>query len=121
MLGIIMMLCSMGMLCIWTRFKDGIAMNLENNLEYIKESLRTILKLEYLGVHIEGTKEKDFKQLYYFSVPERSALQVETAKDLIDVAKTTLTKLKVTFQTMFCSSKKLDKAKYGIKKRVKLL
>lgn len=75
-------------------------MNLENNLEYIKENLRTILALEYLGVHIEDTKEKDFKQLYYFSVPERSALQVgsakeqiETAKDLIDVAKTTLTKM----------------------------
>lgn len=75
-------------------------MNLENNLEYIKENLRTILALEYLGIHIEGTKEKEFKQLYYFSVPERSALQVEsakeqveTAKDLIDVAKTTLTKM----------------------------
>ena len=75
-------------------------MNLENNLEYIKENLRTILALEYLGVHIEDTKEKDFKQLYYFSVPERSALQVgsakeqiETAKDLIDVAKTTLKKM----------------------------
>ena len=81
------------MLCVWTRFKDGIAMNLENNLEYIKESLRTILKLEYLGVHIEDAKEKDLKQLYYFSVPESSALQVESAKDLIDVAKTTLTKM----------------------------
>ena len=59
-------------------------MNLENNLEYIKENLRTILALEYLGVHIEDTKEKDFKQLYYFSVPERSALQVGSAKEQIE-------------------------------------
>ena len=68
-------------------------MKLENNLEYIKENLRTILKLEYLGIHIEDIKEKNFKQLYYFSVPERSELQVESAKDLIDVAKVTLTKM----------------------------
>lgn len=74
-------------------------MKLENNFEY-KEKLRIILALEYLGIHIEDIKEKDFKYLFYFSVPERSTLQfesvkgqVETAKDLIGVAKTTLTKM----------------------------
>ena len=68
-------------------------MNPENNLEYIKENLRIILKLEYLGIHIEDIKEKDFKQLFYFSVPERSTLQFESAKDLINVAKTTFIKM----------------------------
>lgn len=71
-----------------------------NNSKQIEENLKTVLTLEYLGIHIEDTKEKDFKQLYYFSVPEKSKLKVESAKeqaetadDLIDVAKTVLTEL----------------------------
>ena len=51
-----------------------------------------------MGIHIEDTKEQGFKQLYYFSVPERSTLktesakeQAETADDLIKVAKAALT------------------------------
>ena len=53
-----------------------------------------------MGIHIEDTKEQGFKQLYYFSVPERSTLktesakeQAETADDLIKVAKAALTEM----------------------------
>ena len=77
-----------------------IQIELENNSKQIKENLKTVLTLEYMGIHIEGTKEQDFKQLYYFSVPERSTLKVESAKeqaetadDLIKVAKETLIKM----------------------------
>jgi len=72
-----------------------------SNPKQIEENLKTVLTLEYLGIHIENTKEQDFKQLYYFSVPERSALkiknyskeQAETADDLIKIAKTVLTEI----------------------------
>jgi hypothetical protein len=77
-----------------------IPIELENNSKQIKENLKTVLTLEYMGIHIEDTKEQDFKQLYYFSVPERSTLKVESAKeqaeiadDLIKVAKETLIKM----------------------------
>lgn len=67
------------------------------NTKQIEENLKTVLTLEYMGIHIEETKEQDFKQLYYFSVPERSILktesakeQAETADDLIKVAKVAL-------------------------------
>lgn len=77
-----------------------IPIELENNSKQIKENLKTVLTLEYMGIHIEDTKEQDFKQLYYFSVPERSTLklesekeQAETADDLIKVAKETLIKM----------------------------
>nr|DAT08971.1 MAG TPA: hypothetical protein [Bacteriophage sp.] len=52
-----------------------------------------------MGIHIEDVVD-DFKQLYYFSVPERSILKVEsvkeqaeTAEDLMKVAKTILTEI----------------------------
>lgn len=71
-----------------------------NNPKQIEENLKTVLTLEYMGIHIEDTKEKGFKQLYYFSVPERSTLKVESAKeqaetadDLIKVAKAALTEM----------------------------
>lgn len=71
-----------------------------NNPKQIEENLKTVLTLEYMGIHIEDTKEKGFKQLYYFSVPERSTLKVEsskeqaeTADDLIKVAKAALTEM----------------------------
>lgn len=71
-----------------------------NNSKQIEENLKTILTLEYIGIHIEDTKEQGFKQLYYFSVPERSTLKVESAKeqaetadDLIQVAKAALTEM----------------------------
>lgn len=71
-----------------------------NNSKQIKENLKTVLTLEYIGIHIEDTKEQGFKQLYYFSVPERSTLKVESAKeqaetadDLIQVAKAALTEM----------------------------
>ena len=67
------------------------------NTKQIEENLKTVLTLEYMGIHIEDTKEQGFKQLYYFSVPERSTLktesakeQAETADDLIQVAKVAL-------------------------------
>nr|DAE30562.1 MAG TPA: hypothetical protein [virus sp. ctiha2]DAX13812.1 MAG TPA: hypothetical protein [Bacteriophage sp.] len=48
-----------------------------------------------MGIHIEDTKEQDFKQLYYFSVPEKSTIetndflndQIKTSDGLIQVAK----------------------------------
>lgn len=77
-----------------------IPIELENNPKQIEENLKTVLTLEYMGIHIEDTKEQGFKQLYYFSVPERSTLKVEsvkeqaeTADDLIKVAKTILTEI----------------------------
>lgn len=77
-----------------------IAIELEHNSKQIKENLKTVLTLEYMGIHIEDTKEQCFKQLYYFSVPERSTLKIESAKeqaetadDLIQVAKAALTEM----------------------------
>ena len=77
-----------------------IPIELENNTKQIEENLKTVLTLEYMGIHIENTKDQGFKQLYYFSVPERSTLKVESAKeqaetadDLIQVAKATLTEM----------------------------
>ena len=77
-----------------------ILIELENNPKQIEENLKTVLTLEYMGIHIENTKEQGFKQLYYFSVPERSILKVESAKeqaetadDLIQVAKAALTEM----------------------------
>lgn len=126
-----------------------IPIELENNPKQIEENLKTVLTLEYMGIHIEDTKEKDFKQLYYFSVPERSTLKVESAKeqaetadDLIQVAKAALTEMildscksefddgeedeefykdvenNISDYALFFA--KLEKAKYGIKKWVKL-
>lgn len=69
------------------------------NTKQIEENLKTVLTLEYMGIHIEDVVD-DFKQLYYFSVSERSTLKVESAKeqaetadDLIKVAKTILTEI----------------------------
>lgn len=66
------------------------------NTKQIEENLKTVLTLEYMGIHIEDVVD-DFKQLYYFSVPERSTLKVEsvkeqaeTAEDLMKVAKVAL-------------------------------
>ena len=77
-----------------------IPIELKNNKKQIEENLKTVLTLEYMGIHIEDTKEQGFKQLYYFSVPERSTLKVEsvkeqaeTADDLIQVAKAALTEM----------------------------
>ena len=72
-----------------------IPIELENNSKQIEENLKTILTLEYMGIHIEDTKEQDFKQLYYFSVPEKSTIetndflndQIKTSDGLIQVAK----------------------------------
>ena len=80
--------------------QEVIPIELENNSKQIEENLKTVLTLEYIGIHIEDTKEQGFKQLYYFSVPERSTLktesakeQAETADDLIQVAKVALTEM----------------------------
>ena len=80
--------------------REVIPIELKNNKKQIEENLKTVLTLEYMGIHIENTKEQGFKQLYYFSVPERSTLktesakeQAETADDLIQVAKAALTEM----------------------------
>lgn len=57
--------------------------------------------MEYYGIHIEDTREKDFKQLYYFSVPERSTIEIsnalndkiKTADGLIEIAKESFTQI----------------------------
>lgn len=69
------------------------------NSKQTEENLKTVLTLEYLGIHIEDIKERDFKQLYYFSVPEKSTIetndflndQIKTSDGLIQVAKDFLT------------------------------
>lgn len=70
------------------------------NSKQTEENFKTVLTLEYMGIHMEDTKEQGFKQLYYFSVPEKSTLktesakeQAETADDLIKVAKAALTEM----------------------------
>ena len=65
------------------------------NSKQTEENLKTVLTLEYLGIHIEDIRERDFKQLYYFSVPEKSTIetndflndQIKTSDGLIQVAK----------------------------------
>ena len=61
--------------------------------ELILANARTVLNLEWLGVHFDETKEeKDSfgfltKQAYYFSVPETSTIEVDNA-DLNEKIKT---------------------------------
>lgn len=57
---------------------------LENySREQIEKNLKMVLTLEWLGVHIEDTKETTdeygipSKIFYYFSVPETSTIEVE--------------------------------------------
>ena len=45
--------------------------------EQIEKNLKTVLTLEWLGIHIEDTKETMDKTIYYFSVPETSTIEVE--------------------------------------------
>lgn len=76
--------------------------------EQIKENLETILSLEYLGVHIEDTKNiKDKYGLesivaYYFTVPEFSTIEaddnklnekIKTADGLITITKEEITEM----------------------------
>jgi hypothetical protein len=65
--------------------------------DQIKENLYAVLMLEYLGIHIEktreGSKEPDGRMVYFFSVPETSSIHKDdlgdttTADGLIKVAK----------------------------------
>lgn len=74
--------------------------------EQIEKNLKTVLTLEWLGVHIEDTKEVTdeygipSKTIYYFSVPETSTIEVEdkelnekitTPDGLIALAKESIT------------------------------
>lgn len=67
----------------------------------IEENLKVVLSLEYYGIHIEDTKEQDFKILYYFSVPEKSTIEIDnalndkikTADGLIEIAKESFTQI----------------------------
>lgn len=51
--------------------------------EQIEKNLKAVLTLEWLGIHIEDTKEVTDKYgipskiIYYFSVPETSTIEVE--------------------------------------------
>lgn len=51
--------------------------------EQIEKNLKTVLTLEWLGVHIEDTEETTneygipSKTIYYFSVPESSTIEVK--------------------------------------------
>ena len=72
-----------------------------NNRKQIEDNLKIVLALEYYGIHIEETKEKDFKLLYYFSVPEKSTMEIDspmndkikTSDGLIEIAKESLTEI----------------------------
>lgn len=67
----------------------------------IESNLKTVLSLEYYGIHIEDTKEQVLKILYYFSVPEKSTIEIDnalndkikTADGLIKIAKESLTQI----------------------------
>lgn len=67
----------------------------KDNKDQIKEYLQIILGLEYFGIHMEFVEEKDFKLLYYFSVPEKLKLDDEnkTSEDLMAFAKEILTEV----------------------------
>lgn len=70
-------------------------------MNQIELNLKAVLSLEYYGIHVEDTKEQDFKILYYFSVPENSTIEtdnalndkIKTADGLIEIAKETLTQI----------------------------
>lgn len=61
--------------------------------EQIEKNLKIVLTMEWLGIHIEDTKEVTdeygipSKMVYYFSVPETSTMEVED-KELNDQIKT---------------------------------
>lgn len=67
----------------------------------IESNLKAVLSLEYYGNHIENTKEQDFKILYYFSVPEKSTIEIDnvlndkikTADGLIEITKEVFTQI----------------------------
>ena len=76
--------------------------------EQIKKNLKTVLTLEFFGIHIEDTKEENdeygipCKQIYYFSVPETSIIKIKneefkekikTADGLIELAKEEITNM----------------------------
>lgn len=72
-------------------------------MEELKDALRLTLFLEYIGVHIEDSVQDDLEQGFrlYFSVPEKSVLELEgdiadkihTSEDLIKVTKDTILKM----------------------------
>lgn len=82
------------------------------NKEQIKESLEILLRLEWLGIHIEDTKEEKGslglmnKTAYYYSVPESSVIElddekfnsrIKTSDGLKLLAKEILTELLIDF------------------------
>ena len=72
-------------------------------MEELKDALRLTLLLEYIGIHIEDSVQDDLDQKFrfYFSVPEKSVLElkgdiadkIHTSEDLIKVAKDTILKM----------------------------
>lgn len=53
--------------------------------ERIEENTTLVVKLEYLGVRFEDTKEYPEKILFYFSVPESSTIEVNDVKLNVDI------------------------------------
>lgn len=48
--------------------------------EQIKEALQILLTMEWLGIHIENIKDTANERSYYFSVPEKSTMEVKDKK-----------------------------------------
>ena len=71
-----------------------------DNYEFLKSSIELILYMEYFGIHIENTKDMNYKRIVYFSVPELSTIttkddktnqKISNANGLIELAKEYLT------------------------------
>lgn len=49
--------------------------------ERLKSYFDVMIRLEYLGIHIEGTRDEQYgispKTIYYYSVPESSTIETE--------------------------------------------
>lgn len=86
--------------------------------EQLEKNLKTVLTLEWLGVHIEDTKEVTdeygipSKTIYYFSVPETSTIEVKN-KELNKKIKTpegliALTKESITDMLIDCCNDIFD-------------
>lgn len=68
----------------------------------LKDNFETVLILEYLGVHFENMKNNGHKTSYYFSVPEKSEIDIDddslknhgkSYNDLIYITKNCITEM----------------------------
>ena len=88
-----------------------------DNYELLKSSIELMLYLEYFGIHIEDTKDVNYKKVVYFSVPELSTIttkddktnqKISNANGLIEFAKEYLTAIFIET----CEDELSDKEKY---------